>query len=193
MRQHTEDKSTSKISLTDSNVKVTGYDSNKIGTQTLTAEYQGKTVTFDIGVQKEITEITLKTMPSKLVYIKGEPLELDYGKIEVKYNDNTTTEVDMTSNDVTISGYDANILGEQTIKVTYQGLSTTFKIKVTEKEENNDNPIVKVTNTNTAKNSTTVKGVLPQTGNNNIIIKILLLLCICFTIISFIMYKRNKS
>jgi len=109
-----------------------GYNKNKIGVQTVYAQYRGVkssnylTVTV---VQKSITSISINTKPTKLQYLINEDeLDLSGGKINVHYNNETTDVVDMSQCDV--SGFDNSIFGEQTIILTYQGFQTSFVINI---------------------------------------------------------------
>jgi len=44
------DESTEKISMENENIKATGFDNSKLGKNTITVEYKGKTTTFDIEI-----------------------------------------------------------------------------------------------------------------------------------------------
>ena len=78
---------------------------------------------------KIVEKIEVKTSPSKTTYIKGESLVLTGGTITATYQDGTTKEVTIT-NDM-VSGYNSSVVGQQTITVTYEGRTTTFKVTVT--------------------------------------------------------------
>ena len=78
---------------------------------------------------KEVREISIKNIPNKLNYVKGENIDVTGGKIEVTYQDGSKQEVNMTAG--MLSGYDKDTLGEQTITVTYLGKTATFKVNVT--------------------------------------------------------------
>ena len=117
------------ISLTDD--MISGYDASIVGKQTITVTYQGKTATFEINVKaKSVTKIEV-TSPNKLEYIEGQGLDLSGGKVKVFYDNGTSEEISLT--DDMISGYDASIVGKQTIIVTYQGKTATFDVNVIEK------------------------------------------------------------
>ena len=110
---------------------ISGYDANVIGKQTITVTYKGKTTTFEINVKaKSVTKIEV-TSPNKLEYIEGQGLDLSGGKVKVFYDNGTSEEISLT--DDMISGYDASIVGKQTIIVTYQGKTATFDVNVIEK------------------------------------------------------------
>ena len=117
------------ISLTDD--MISGYDASIVGKQTITVTYKGKTATFEINVKaKSVTKIEV-TSPNKLEYIEGQGLDLSGGKVKVFYDNGTSEEISLT--DDMISGYDASIVGKQTIIVTYQGKTATFDVNVIEK------------------------------------------------------------
>ena len=125
-----EDKTTANIPLTSNEIEVKGYDANSLGRQTITVTYQGQKTTFEITVKNEIIQIVMKEKPSKTTYIRGENLDLTDGIITVYYEDTTTTEIPLTSDEISISGYDNKIIGTQTIIVTYRGKQTTFEVTV---------------------------------------------------------------
>ena len=125
-----EDKTTKIIDMKDANVKVTGYNQQTPGEQTLTVEYQGKTITFKIKVKNDLVKIEIEDNPTKTIYIKGENLDLDGGKIKATYENNTTEIIDMKDANVKVTGYNQQTLGEQIITVEYQGKTITFKVKV---------------------------------------------------------------
>ena len=110
---------------------ISGYDVNIIGKQTITVTYKGKTTTFEVNVKaKSVTKIEV-TPPNKLEYIEGQRLDLSGGKVKVFYDNGTSEEISLT--DDMISGYDTNLVGKQTITVTYKGETTTFDVNVIEK------------------------------------------------------------
>jgi len=108
------------------NSMVTGYDSHKLGAQTITVTYAGKTKTFGIEVKDSIKSIEITTTP-KTSYKYGENLDITGGKIKVTRSSGTTTQ-NITSS--MVSGYNPNKLGAQTVTVTYQGKATTYTVNV---------------------------------------------------------------
>ena len=111
---------------------VTGFDSTKENTKlTLTVSYieNGitKTTTYDVSVKDIVTGIGIKTNPNKTQYKYGEELDLTGATISV-VKGSGTVEIPVTED--MVSGYDKEKLGEQTIKVTYGGEKTTFKVNV---------------------------------------------------------------
>ena len=107
--------------------KISGYDANKPGKQTITVTYGGKTATFMVTVNAKAAEqVLILTLPAKTIYYKGEPLDTTGMQVEVFFNNHTMAKV----TDYKISGYDANKLGEQTVTVTYGGKSDAFTVEV---------------------------------------------------------------
>ena len=109
---------------------------------TVTIEYEGQTTVQAITVvEKAITGITVKTMPSKTEYIQNkEELDLTGGVIEISYNDGTKEELSMNSSEITVSGFDNEELGIKTIILTYQEKTVQFNVEVKElpKPENSN-------------------------------------------------------
>ena len=111
---------------------VTGFDSTKENTKlTLTVSYieNGitKTTTYDVSVKDSVESISIKANPDKTEYNYGEDLDLTGATISV-VKGSGTIEIPVTED--MVSGYDKEKLGEQTIKVTYGGEETTFKVNV---------------------------------------------------------------
>ncbi len=126
------DNATREINL--SNASISGYDPNKVGKQTVTAEYEGKTFTFEVNViAKSATAIALTTAPAKAEYVQGEEFAADGGVITVSFNNGTTSTVALSDEGVEISGFDPNKVGEQPITVEYLGFTTVFSVTVSEK------------------------------------------------------------
>lgn len=133
------DKSTGKISLTNSDVKVTGFDNSVIGTNTLTVEYSSLTTTFTVEIiTKQIVKIELTTLPEKKIYYQDkDKIDLTGGVLTITYNDTTTDIIDVTTADVNVLKFDNQVLGTQNVVLEYQGHTTTFEIEV--KEDDNPN------------------------------------------------------
>ena len=75
---------------------------------------------------KTIRSISIKTKPTKLIYLQGEPLNLAGLVVRATYSDNTKGDV----SDYQVSGYDPSKPGEQTISVTLSGKTASFKVNV---------------------------------------------------------------
>ncbi|MCL6572441.1 MAG: InlB B-repeat-containing protein, partial [Bacillus sp. (in: Bacteria)] len=80
-----------------------------------------------VGSERNI-DVSIASLPEKLQYIQGVQLDLTGGKLSVKTNHGNTKEVEITKD--MVSGYDPEWTGNHSIKVTYEGLSTTFSISI---------------------------------------------------------------
>ncbi len=65
----------------------------------------------------------------KTAYTEGEDLDLTGLTLTATWNTGETTLVDL--NDVTVSGFDTNSSGTQTVKLTYKGVDARFTVTVT--------------------------------------------------------------
>ena len=113
----------------------TGYDMQETGTQTVTVSYTedevAKTTTYQITVNEPQPVVTLcsiavTTLPTKTNYTVGETFDSAGLVVTATYSDGSTKVV----TDYTLSTPDMSTVGEKTITVTYQEVTTTFKISV---------------------------------------------------------------
>lgn len=65
----------------------------------------------------------------KTVYVQGQPLDLSVGSI-VSRTKNGVTEIKLNSSEVSVQGYEKDVLGEQEITVSYAGEMITYQITV---------------------------------------------------------------
>ena len=130
------DESEEIIDMTAEGVKVTGFDNSKLGTNTITVKYEGKTATFNVTiVEKSLTSMNIDTEPTKTTYIQNyEELDLTGGKLKLKYSDNSENTINMTEEGVEVEGFDNSKLGQKTITVIYEGKTATFNITIVKKE-----------------------------------------------------------
>ena len=82
------------------------------------------------GVNGTLT-VKESAMP-QLTYVQGEELDFSNGTL-VLTTDAGAEEIAMNDEGVTVSGYDKNTLGEQTVTVTYKGCSTQLTVTVVER------------------------------------------------------------
>ncbi len=80
-----------------------------------------------------VDEISIEDdgMP-QLVYVLGQDINLSNGVLTVKSGD-STTQVPMTSEDVSVSGYDKTKLGEQQVTISYGEKSIEITVSVVER------------------------------------------------------------
>ena len=124
------DKTTKNIPM--SSCTVTGFDNKTLGTKTLKISYEGVTTTYNVTiVKKSKIGIEIKE-PSKYYYIKNEQnLNVSDGRIFIKYNDGTkSNEIKMTSS--MVSGFDNNGIGQECLKVKYDGFTAEFFVEIIE-------------------------------------------------------------
>ena len=121
--------------------KVLDGDNLYYGQSSVTISYTENEITKEVKQnitvkqaeqQKEIKSIEMVSLPDKTTYKQNEELNLDGGKIKVIYTDDTSVELNLNSSSLTITGFDNQTLGKQTITVEYQGFTTTFEIEVEE-------------------------------------------------------------
>ncbi len=74
--------------------------------------------------------IRIKSQPSKTTAVEGTALDTSGLKVEAVYSDGKTEEI----TDYTLSGYEPNRLGKQTINVEYSGFKASFEITVEAKK-----------------------------------------------------------
>ena len=108
------------------------YPYNSSVTITYTEDGISKIATQKIYVaQKQIEEIIVDKDNMKTIYKKGSELDLEGGKLVVKYDNKKEETIDLTSDEINITGYNKNQIGEQEITVTYKGKETRFNVTVT--------------------------------------------------------------
>lgn len=119
------------VSLT--NNMISGFNNSKVGTQTLTVTYEGKTCNYDVEViAKSLVSIAVTTKPSKLSYLEGkDKLNVSGGIVTLYYDNDTRDTVNLNSD--MVAGFNNAIVGEQNLTVTYKGKTTSFSITITPK------------------------------------------------------------
>ena len=93
----------------------------KVSQKSVTISFKQKTVEQEITVEKKvITKIEISKKPTKMQYVKDvDELDLTGGTLKVSYNDNSSEEVPLTSEQITVTGFSNKILGTNTITITY--------------------------------------------------------------------------
>ncbi len=110
---------------------VSGYN-HFIGEKKIVIEYQGFTADFNVEViEKKLTAFEITKLPDKLEYYKGEQFSTK-GMIVYAYYDNHSKNV---ITDYTVSGFDSQIIGDQIIRISYNGFIQTFIVSVKEHKE----------------------------------------------------------
>lgn len=105
---------------------LSGYEPNKLGPQSLTVTYGGKTCQLAVTVvAKSLTGIAVTQQPAKLTYLEGEAFDTSGMVVTASYNNGTSE----TVTGYQVSGYDP-FPGIKTITVTYEGRSASFTVTV---------------------------------------------------------------
>ena len=109
--------------------QVSGFDSTKFGTQTLTVTYNGQTATFDITVTaKKVRSISIVSGAPETVFV-GQDLDYSNMIIEVMFSDDTTVRL---SDGYTVENFDSETLGNQSYDIVYRDGKTTANVTVTD-------------------------------------------------------------
>ncbi len=134
-----EDQTTKDVTAS---AEFTGYDMATEGAQTITVSYtEGevtKTATYDITVNAPATLVSISlsgTYPTE--FGQGDAFSSEGIVVTANYDDQSTKNV---TEDATFTGYDMNVLGEQTVTVSYEGQEATYTITVVEKKGTATNP-----------------------------------------------------
>lgn len=105
-------------------------DMKTAGTKTVTVQYGGQTLSFDISVENVICErIEISNMPDKRTYLQGESLDLRGVKIQKVMNDGSVVEIG-TDDEALKFDYDFSAGGAATVTVKYQGHAAIFDVEV---------------------------------------------------------------
>ena len=123
-----QDGSKENINMKSDAFSISDFDMSKIGEQEITVNYNNLSTKFKINVSNELKSISIKENPTKIVYNKGETLDLTGGYITAYYDDNSEATISMTSIDVTYSNYNSNKIGSQTVLIHYKGKQTSLTI-----------------------------------------------------------------
>ena len=119
----TSDSTTAEVVITPDMIK--GFNPDSVGVQQVTVEFMVNnvvyTTTFEVEVKEaEVIEVVAKSVvlsaPTKVVYKKGEQLDVAGGKLTVTYSNGTTQDVELKAD--MVSGFDAEKVGAQQLTVT---------------------------------------------------------------------------
>lgn len=77
---------------------------------------------------RAVSSVEVKSAPAKLTYKEGEELDLTGALLKVVYDNQEEEEIAVTA--AMLSGYSADTVGEQTITITYQEKTASFKVNV---------------------------------------------------------------
>lgn len=69
------------------------------------------------------------------IYEKGEALDFSSGVLVLEYDNGSTSSIKLTDNDIKVTGYNPNTVGEQVLTVEYKGCTTRVRVDVYEPED----------------------------------------------------------
>ena len=104
------------------NYQVSGYNPNLSGEQTVVFTYEGMTTSLKVKVNDPVL-VSINVVNNSESYDWGEDLDIS---VTATYSDGST----VTVTDYTVDGYNSQEEGEQNVTVSYQGKSTSIKVKV---------------------------------------------------------------
>lgn len=114
--------------VVESGYTVSDVDFSTVGDKTVTVTYEEKTASFTISVVRRLTGIKLTSLPTKVIYEKGEVFKSDGLEVTATYN---TEEEEVISSGYTLSTPDMSENdSEQEVTVTYQGFEASFSIYI---------------------------------------------------------------
>ena len=151
------------------NSMISGFNSTTPGTKQITVTFNNKKYNYSITVKDKTLGISIKTLPNKLEYKKGENIDLTGATLNVVKESGTTT-IKITAN--MVSGYDKNKTGMQVITVTYEGFTAQFSVLVKEEAQtnpekpDNNKPNTDNNKPNTDNNKPNTDNKKPNTDNN---------------------------
>lgn len=119
--------------------------------------------TVEVIIDSKITDVKIKNKPSKTNYDRNDNIDLTDGIITISYDDGTTKELEMNDSSINKSGFDSSTLGQQTIKLNYEGYEVSFNINV---EESKDT-LVKNSIINIENSHNTIKTKYNYISNND--------------------------
>lgn len=126
------DETIEEIQMNNPKVRVTGFNNSILGSNEITVRYEGKTTTFLVQiVKKQLIGILIKQLPIKTEYIQNyDKLDLTGGIITLKYNDESSEDIEMDNSDVEVTGFSNSEIGRKTITVKYGGKSVIFTVEI---------------------------------------------------------------
>ena len=97
---------------------------------------------FVFTTGEKVKSASIKTEPTKKSYIKGQYIDLTGGVLNVTYEDNTTSEINMTDPSVKVYDFNTDLVGNRSVTLLFEGQFLTYNIMVydVERIEIKNNP-----------------------------------------------------
>jgi hypothetical protein len=106
---------------------ISNYNPSSGGQQTLVVTIDGKITTFTVTV-RVLLSIDVRRLPNKILYERGEPLNVEGLIILGTYSD-ASTKI-LSGGAYSITGFDSAKPGEQTVFITLEGKTARFTVTV---------------------------------------------------------------
>jgi|GEM_PF-5588553 len=105
-------------------------DLSAMGIQHLTVAYGHLSTSVEINITRALTGLTVKSLPYKTSYVKGDPYADWEGLVlEGTFTTGEVEDIPFEWN-MEMSGYDLDTMGPQTVTVSYRGQTVSFTISV---------------------------------------------------------------
>ena len=119
--------------------KVSGFDSQKPGQQTITVKYNDMTTSFRVSVlSREVRVVGMEPIVSRTVYQLGAAFDEESIVIKLKLSDGSFREV---TDGYQVEGFSSEKLGKVKITMIYGEYKSTITLEIREKvEEGEENP-----------------------------------------------------
>lgn len=85
---------------------------------------------FVFTTGEKVKSASIKTEPTKKSYLKGQYIDLTGGVLNVTYEDNTVSEINMTDPSVKIYDLDTNSVGAKQVTLLFEGIFLTYNVNV---------------------------------------------------------------
>lgn len=103
-----------KVPLNAEGVSVSGYDSSKLGKQTVTVTYKGQTTTFEINVVARVIAEEYEN-----AYFIGDAFDTSKGRLKLTKDDGSVTTVNLNTSAVKVKSFDSSAAGEKEVVLSY--------------------------------------------------------------------------
>ena len=126
------------VSLTDAGVTLSQPDMSASGQKRINVTYNEDVTSFFITVNEPaplapgtiVTGIAISVLPADLEYVRGEEFTAEGGVLTAFYSDGSERQIALTSSDVLLTAVDTEVIGPQTVTVTYGGETAFFTVQI---------------------------------------------------------------
>lgn len=89
-----ESGATRQISMTEAEVKVSGFSNEIVGNKSITVEYKGIKTKFSVTIEEvKLSDLTIEEIPNNIEYVEGQKFDKTGMKVIAHYNNKTTKEL----------------------------------------------------------------------------------------------------